>query len=232
MFLNSATPLHTLWWIQLISYLLPSFISLLWDCNHPFAFFQSGFCFVLFVFCQEKNRARDNFCLEGEKSFTIFSFFLRFLSLFPLSHFSSWPFFLPFPVFYLKGGLAPPFSSTLLFLKIRMLTDCFFPLVVYLLAHTCFFHSGFLQVLARIFSCSAFCFSFLLCDYAGSPGPPSPLFRALSLGFASSCSAPTQDFAAWLSSRRCCGAAADTLFHSFFFWLFHFSQHSGIRFEC
>lgn len=31
-----------------------------------------------------------------------------------------------FPVFSLKGGLAPPFSSTLLFLKIRIMTDCFF----------------------------------------------------------------------------------------------------------
>lgn len=31
----------------------------------------------------------------------------------------------PFPVSCLKGGLAPPFSSTLLFSKVRMVTDCF-----------------------------------------------------------------------------------------------------------
>lgn len=86
MFLNSATSLRILWWIQLISNLLLSFISLLSECNHPFAFFQSTFFFLP---RQKQNKTVYIFFLggggeSGGISITIFSFFWRFFSLFPL----------------------------------------------------------------------------------------------------------------------------------------------------
>lgn len=220
-------------WIQLLPYISSDEYGWYPICSPPL----SPYCetviilllsFSLHFFCQEKNKTRENFCLGGggASQFSHFSWGFSPFSLFPF------PFFMltflltsPFPVSCLKGGLAPPFSSTLLFLKIRMMTDCFLPSSFIYLSTPVFFHSGFLQVLAHIFSCSAFCFSFLLCDYRRSPGPPSPPFRAASPGLASSCPAPTEDFAAWLSSPCCCCGAGDALVP------FHFSQHSGIRFE-
>lgn len=172
MFLNSATLLRILWWIRFISNLLPSFISLLWECNHPFAFFQSAFFFLP----REKQDKGQAF-LRGEGggvSITIFSFSLRFFSLFP-HYFSIFhtdlPSHLSFSCVRSKGWT---WSSLLIYSFIFENKNhdwLFFPLI-YLLVHTCFFHFGFLQVSACIFSCSAFCFSFLLCDYARSPGPP------------------------------------------------------------
>lgn len=180
--------------------------------------FSLGFVLVWFVcFLPREKQGKGQLLFGGGKKLHNFLIFLEVFIPFPSFLFFILTFLLTFSCVLSKGWAC---SSLLIYSFIfenKNADWLFFPLVVYLRAHTCFFHSGFLQVLARIFSCSAFCFSFLLCDYAGSPGPPSLLFRALSLGFASSCSAPTQDFAAWLSSRRCCGAAADTLFHSFFF---------------
>lgn len=94
----------------------------------------------------------------------------------------------------------------------------FFPLIVYLLVHTCFFHSDFLQVLACIFSHSAFCLLFIsllwLC--------PVP---QLSLSPVLSCQ-PWVCLALFFSSSNlCCHGSPDTPMPS------HFCPHSGIQFE-
>lgn len=101
----------------------------------------------------------------------------------------------------------------------------FFPLI-YLLAHTCFFHSGFLQVLACIFSPLAFCSSFLLCDYAISPGPPSPSFWAASPGFAWPSPASAVNFAAWLR-----GSPVQLWCHRHPSVPSRFCQHTSTQFE-
>lgn len=113
----------------------------------------------------------------------------------------------PFPVFSLKGGLSPPFSSTLLFLKIRIMTDCFFlSSFIYLSTPVSFTLVSFkFQHAFSLVLLFAFRFS---CDYARSPGPPSPPFQAASPRLASSFPAPAEDFAAWLSSPCCCCCSA------------------------
>lgn len=190
-----------------------------------------SFSLLLFFFPQEKNKTRKNFCLGGKKSFTIFLFFLMLFSLFPLSFsifhvdLSS---HLSFSCVLAKGWARSSFLIYSFIFENKnddWLLGFFSPLIVYLLVHTCFFHSGFLQVLARILSCSAFCFSFLLRDYAGPTGPPSPPFRAASPGLAASPPAPREDFVAWLSGPRCRRGAGDALL------LFRFSHYSGIRFQ-
>lgn len=83
----------------------------------------------------------------------------------------------PFPVFSLKGGLTPPFSSTLLVLKIRIMTDCFFlSSFIYLSTPVSFtlvsfkFQHAFSLVLLFAFHFS----SVIMPD----PLVPSPPFRA------------------------------------------------------
>lgn len=125
--LNWATPLRILGWIQLISNLLLSFISLLWDCN-LLSF--SLFCWGFFLFSKRKTRQGGTFVGVGfsPHNFIFFSWSVSLFSLFPFSFFVlTFLLTFPFPVSCLKDGLAPPSSSTLLFLKIRVMTDCFFP---------------------------------------------------------------------------------------------------------
>lgn len=222
-------------WIQLLPYISSDEYGWYPICSPPL----SPYCetviilllsFSLHFFCQEKNKTRENFCFWGGRggSVTIFSFFLSFSSLFPLS-FSIFhvdlPSHLSFSCVLSKGWAC---SSLLIYSFIFENKNddwLFSPLIVYLLVHTCFLSLWLPSSLSTYFLLFCLCFSFLLCDYRRSPGPPSPPFRAASPGLASSCPAPTEDFAAWLSSPCCCCGAGDALVP------FHFSQHSGIRFE-
>lgn len=134
-------------WIQLLPYISSDEYGWYPICSPPL----SPYCetviilllsFSLHFFCQEKNKTRENFCLGGGGgSVTIFSFFLRFFSLFPLS-FSIFhvdlPSHLSFSCVLSKGWAC---SSLLIYSFIFENKNddwLFSPLIVYLLVHTCF----------------------------------------------------------------------------------------------
>lgn len=86
---------------------------------------------LLFFFLPREKQENGELLFGWKKKLHNFLFSLEVFLPFPSFPFFTLTFLLTFssPVSYIKGGLTPPFSSALLFLKIRMMTDWvfFFP---------------------------------------------------------------------------------------------------------